>query len=242
MPRSLKRILIISWTAVALTVTGASAAAWLLRDKTPGPPATARRIFVDGQSGRPVLKPLFQTPTFLLRNQDGKSFSSVDLSGKVWIADFVFTNCTGMCPIMTQNMRDVQTATAGLPVQLVSFTVDPDNDTPAVLKNYAQRNKADPSRWHFLTGAEKPAWDMSPGMDLAGLRFFVHPHNAMWDLSVGMKLAVGEGDSAMQIMHSSRFLLVDGRGTVRGVYDYKDPGAIENLLNDTKALISMGGQ
>ncbi len=223
MQKSLKRILIVTWILAGLLVCGVSAAAWLLRS---GPAARPVRTGLLGnsiESSRPVLQPLFDAPQFSLTDQDGKPFGRADLAGKVWIADFVFTHCTSMCPIMTQNMREIQTATAGMPggpVQLVSFTVDPQNDTPPVLKAYAVANKADETRWHFLTGGQK----------------------TMWDLSVGMKLAVGPGDGAMQVMHSSRFLLVDRRGTVRGVYDYKDAGAIANLLADAKSLTATEGK
>jgi protein SCO1/2 len=216
MHKSLKRILIVTWILAGLLVCGVSAAAWLMR-ATPGSKPVHNGMVGDSfASPRPALATLFNTPAFSLTDQDGKKFASTDLAGKVWIADFVFTKCTSMCPIMTQNMHDVQLATNGLPVQLVSFTVNSENDTPPVLKAYAVANKADETRWHFLTG----------------------DHQTMWDLSVGMKLAVGPGDSAMQVMHSSRFLLVDGHGVVRGIYDYKDAGAIENLLADARALVA----
>jgi cytochrome oxidase Cu insertion factor (SCO1/SenC/PrrC family) len=220
MQKSLKRILIVTWVLAGLLVCGVSAAAWLLRSGPVSRPIKTGLVGNSVESPRPVLQPLFDTPEFSLTDQNGKKFGRADLAGKVWIADFIFTHCTSMCPIMTQNMREIQTATTGVPVQLVSFTVDPEHDTPQVLKAYAAANKADETRWHFLTGDQK----------------------TMWELSVGMKLAVGPGDGAMQVMHSSRFLLVDGRGVVRGVYDYKDAGAIGNLLADTRVLIATEGK
>ncbi len=95
---------------------------------------------------------LFDAPPFTLIDQDGKTFASAQLTGKVWIADFIFTQCSGYCPVMTANMAEFQNKSAGSPVQMVSFSVDPENDTPAVLKQYAAAAKADETRWHFLTG------------------------------------------------------------------------------------------
>jgi protein SCO1/2 len=217
MTKSLKTALIATWIITGLVVTGVSAAAWWMRDFKAAPAKTAA---VDPGAPRGLPSKLFDTPSFSLTDQDGRPFGSKDLAGKVYVADFIFTHCPSLCPVMTQNMHDIQASTAKLPVQLVSFTVDPERDTPAVLRQYAVDHHADEARWHFLTADRK----------------------TMWDLSVGMKLAVDKGDSAMEVMHSSHFLLVDGRGQVRGVYDYRNDGAIKNLLIDADALVAAGGQ
>jgi protein SCO1/2 len=162
------------------------------------------------------LDPMFDAPPFKFIDQDGKAFDSAQLHGKVWVADFVFTTCTGLCPMMTQQMNEFQQKTVGLPVQMVSFSVDPEHDTPAALKAYAEMNKADLSRWHFLTGDKE----------------------MLWNISNAMKLAVGPGDDH-QVMHSSHFLLVDGGGHVRGVYDYKDAGFLDRLVKDANTLAAM---
>ncbi len=213
----LRVILIGMWVATALMVTGVGAAVWLLRPK----PAPAS-LFAPAPDDNAPLPVLFDTPPFTLTDQDGHRFDAKQLRGRVWVADFVFTHCTSFCPVMTQSMRAFQqsSAAAGLgDVRMASFTVDPDRDTPAVLKSYAAENGADLSRWTFLTG-DQPT---------------------MWAVSAGMKLSVGPGDklggaAGMQVMHSSHFLLVDRAGHVRGVYDFKDGGYLKQLLADAKRL------
>ena len=156
---------------------------------------------------------LFDTPPFTLTDQDAKAFDSTSLHGKVWVSDFIFTSCTSFCPVMTQQMSEFQKLTTGTAVQMVSFSVDPEHDTPSVLARYASNVHADATRWHFLTGSQE----------------------SLWKISNGMKLAVGPGD-AQQVMHSSHFLLVDGNGHVRGIYDFKDAGFMVRMVADAKDL------
>ncbi len=93
---------------------------------------------------------------FALTDQDGHEVHASDLLGKVWVASFIFTRCAGPCPHVSATMEQLQHDFAGEPdVRLVTFTVDPEYDTPEVLKRYAERFHADPGRWLFLTG--KPA-------------------------------------------------------------------------------------
>ncbi len=96
-----------------------------------------------------------QIADFMLTNQNGRVVSLGDLRGRVWVADIIFTRCAGPCPKMTRQMKELQDA---LPpeseARLVTLTTDPDFDTPPVLKAYAERFGADPSRWMFLTGAK----------------------------------------------------------------------------------------
>ena len=116
--------------------------------------------------------------------------------------------------MMTRNMFEFQKQTPGLAVDMVSFSVDPERDTPAVLKEYAATNKADETRWHFLTGATR---------------------KQLWDICSGMKLAVGP-DTGDQVMHSSQFLLVDRQGKVRGVYSSDVDNFMTRLVTDAKKL------
>ncbi len=90
-------------------------------------------------------------PDFTFIERSSREVKSQELAGKVWVADFVYTSCGGFCPVMTEKMRKLQDM---LPkdIRLVSFSVDPDTDTPAVLAEYAKRYGADPDRWLFLTG------------------------------------------------------------------------------------------
>src|ERR1041384_5274402 len=90
-----------------------------------------------------------QIPDFKLTTQSGKELSRKDLDGKIWVADFIYTTCTGPCPLMTRKMRQVQSAEPK--VLLISFSVDPEYDTPEVLASYSRSVHALP-RWFFLTG------------------------------------------------------------------------------------------
>jgi protein SCO1/2 len=214
MQKKLKIILIAVWTVAGLAVGGVAAGVWLYRATQHSPSIQLNGTDPDAH----LLDALFDAPSFTLIDQDGKPFDSSALKGKVWVADFVFTTCTSLCPMMTQQMHDFQQKTAGSPtgstVQMVSFSVDPEHDTPAALKDYAQTNKADLSRWHFLTGDKE----------------------TLWKISNAMKLAVGPGDDH-QVMHSSHFLLVDAGGHVRGIYDYNTPGNLEKLAADAQTLL-----
>jgi protein SCO1/2 len=155
---------------------------------------------------------LGQVPQFQLTRATGQPFDSHSLDNHLWVANFIFTNCTGPCPMMSHQMRGIQNSTGGTPeLKLVSFTVDPANDTPPVLAAYAAHFKADPERWFFLTG------EMARLNDL-GLNAF--------------RLNSVDGS----LSHSTRFVLVDGRRQIRGYYLSNDDGFPKNLLHDIRAL------
>src|SRR6185437_11739553 len=99
-------------------------------------------------ASRPDLTVKFPTPHFALLDQENKPFSSDNLRGKAYICDFIFTTCGMACPIMTAKLSQLQKQTPA-DLQLVSFTVNPEFDTPPVLKEYAKLNGADLARWHF---------------------------------------------------------------------------------------------
>lgn len=219
MPRH-KKIVAVLWAFTGLMAVGLGLFAWLGRpDRSSASierehPLLAALI----PSSNGPLPKLFAVPEFTLTTQANQPFGSRQLGGKVWVVDFIFTQCQGMCPLMTRHMFDLQRNTAGSAVQLVSVSVDPENDTPAVLAGYAAANKADTSRWHFLTGSKI----------------------ATWDLSKALKLAVAP-DRGGQVFHSSRFLLVDGAGQVRGVYDSHEPGSLTKLAADARTLAAATG-
>jgi protein SCO1 len=155
-------------------------------------------------------------PDFHLTERSNRPVSRQDLDGKVWVADFIFTHCAGLCPAMSANMQKLQQR---LPreIRLVSFSVDPYNDTPAVLTEYAKRYDADPERWWFLTGDPKSIQELSIG---------------------GFKLALEQsGTEAEPITHSSRFVLVDQRGHIRGYYSTEEADALDRLVADAKKLL-----
>ena len=94
-------------------------------------------------------------PDFSLTNQQGEPLGLSDMAGKIWVADFIFTNCPTICPAMTQEMARLQSEFVADPVYFVSFSVDPERDTPRVLSRYASAYGADDRRWHFLTGTKR---------------------------------------------------------------------------------------
>jgi protein SCO1 len=151
-------------------------------------------------------------PQFDLIAQDGQPFHSQTLAGKIWVADFIYTTCPGPCPRMTSQMREVQDAVAKVPdVRIVSFTVDPKQDTPPVLAAYAKTHGAASSVWYFLTGPE--------------------PTLQMLDRDA---FKLGNIDGTMQ--HSTRFVLVDRQGQIRGYYDTSESTAIPKVIADVYAL------
>ena len=156
-------------------------------------------------------------PGFQLTNQNGQPFGSAQLSGKIWIADFIYTTCPGPCPMISSRMSELQKPLQKTDVHLVSFSVNPEKDTPEVLRGYADKLQAEPGRWDFLTGAKPAIYKLS--------------HD-------GFKLAVSDGSDAQGIpVHSTRIVLVERHGQIRGYYDATEPEAITKLLADTNHLL-----
>lgn len=151
-------------------------------------------------------------PEFTLTAQDGQPFQSGALAGKIWVADFIYTTCPGPCPRMTSQMHDVQDAIAKMPdVKLVSFTVDPATDTPPVLARYAKVHGASAAHWYFLTGPV----DTLQKLDRDAFK-------------------LGNVDGTLQ--HSTRFVLVDRQGHIRGYYETSEPSAIPKVIADVYEL------
>jgi protein SCO1/2 len=162
------------------------------------------------EASLPVLYPV---PDFTFTDSDGREFSLDDLKGKVWVADYIFTTCTGPCPLLSGRMSTLHKRfRTDDRVHFVSVSVDPDTDTPEVMKNYAAALDADTSRWHFLTG----------------------PIEAVNALAVdGMKL----GSAGEPLLHDLHFVLVDGQGQIRGYYMGTDPAEVEQLARDIEVLL-----
>jgi protein SCO1/2 len=156
-------------------------------------------------------------PTFELTNQDGQPFGLAQLRGKIWIADFVFTLCPGPCPMISSRMSELQKPLEKTDVHLVSVSVDPAHDNPAVLRNYAGKLNAQPHRWDFLTGSKEAIYNLSRN---------------------GFKLAVADGGAENGTpVHSTRMILVDRHFEIRGYYDATAPDAMTKLLADTNHLL-----
>jgi protein SCO1 len=156
-------------------------------------------------------------PAFQFINQNGQPFGSAQLAGKIWIADFIYTTCPGPCPMISSRMSELQQPLEKTDVHLVSFSVDPAKDTPEILRSYGERLQAQPGRWDFLTG----------------------PKSAIYRLSHdGFKLAISDGSDAQGIpVHSTRLVLVDRHGEIRGYYDAAEADTMTKLLADTNHLL-----
>lgn len=171
----------------------------------------------------------WEAPEFALVHQQGDTLRTADLRGKPWVASFVFTNCTSVCPLITQKMAGMRDSLAaegvlGEEVRLVSFTVDPARDTPEVLRAYAGKfGGSPPEEWAFLTGEPPEAVRtmIQEGFKLTASAPPGHEH----------------GGENYQVMHSPRILLVDAQGQVRGLYDTTEPDAMERLGTDLRVLL-----
>ena len=106
-------------------------------------------------------EPTVSVPDFNLTNQQGKPLALSDMVGKIWVADFIFTNCPTICPAMTSEMARLQSEFVADPVYFVSFSVDPERDTSEVLSRYAKEYGADDRRWHFLTGKKEGIYELA---------------------------------------------------------------------------------
>jgi protein SCO1/2 len=175
-----------------------------------------RQLQVNALSNRPL--PSYGTvPNFELVNQDAQPFGFRQLSGKIWIADFIFTSCPGPCPIISTRMSELQKPLVKSDVHLISFSVDPEKDTPEVLRAYADKLRKEPLRWDFLTGERATIASLSRD---------------------GFKLGLSDGETPESgPVHSTRFVLVDRRGTIRGYYDALAPDGVTKLLADTNHLL-----
>jgi cytochrome oxidase Cu insertion factor (SCO1/SenC/PrrC family) len=163
---------------------------------------------------------LGSVPEFVLTEASSTSMRRTDLLGKVWIASFIFTRCGEACPMM---MKHEAHLLAQLPLRddlrLVSFSVDPDWDTPKVLTDYAHTFGADRSRWIFLTGNKKQLYQMA---------------------TEGFRLATLDADPAkeMPILHSTKLVLVDRRGAIRGYYDSTEETELQKLVRDVRQVLA----
>lgn len=156
---------------------------------------------------------LNQVGAFTLTDSQNKIFKSEQVSGKVWVAQFFFTTCPGICPKITGSMASLYRSYSLDPrVHFLSITVNPDNDTPEVLAEFSKRFKVDTQRWHFLTG----------------------PNADIQDVGIN-KLKVGNTEEP--VFHSAYFVLVDGEGWIRGYYDGLEPKAVRKLFKDIAQVL-----
>ncbi len=171
--------------------------------------------------------PVFgQVPDFSLIRENGEKISNADLQGKIWIANFIFTHCSGICPLMSASMSSLAGQLGPEPsLRFVSFSVDPERDTPAVLSQYARRFKAPADRWFFLTGDKAQIYRLSNQ----------HFHLGAAEIAPEEREALDQS-----VRHSAKFVLVDQKGQIRGYYDSDGQNAGAKIIQDTRLLL--GGE
>lgn len=154
---------------------------------------------------------------FSLINQNGKTITQADYKDKIYVADFFFTTCQTICPIMTDHMAKIQKATINDDdVMLLSHSVTPQIDTVAQLKRYALKKGVNDTKWNLVTGDKKQIYELARKSYMA-------------------VKTVGNGDE-YDMIHTENFMLIDKKKQIRGYYDGTDPEAIEQLLSDIKTL------
>ncbi|MCS0672107.1 SCO family protein [Cytobacillus firmus] len=171
-----------------------------------------------GQSGiKDALN--WELADFKYTNQDNQEIGLKDLEGKVWVADFIFTNCEDVCMPMTANMKKLQDLAKkeGIKnIEFVSFSVDPKVDTPEVLKEFASTYNADFTNWHFLTGYSQEE------IEKYAMEYF--------------KAIVKKPQTGDQVIHGTDFYLVDQNGNVMKYYTGLNEIPLDEIMNDIKAL------
>lgn len=153
---------------------------------------------------------------FRLTNQWGETVASDDLKGKVWVAYFFFSTCPSICPLMNQNMVDVQLEFGKNPeVVIVGFSVDPETDTPERLRKYGEKYGVQKGKWHYLTGDKEAIYRL-----------------ALKSFMLGVEPASADQQEAHPIIHSEKFVLVDRQGRIRGYYAGTHKPDVQRLMQD----------
>lgn len=156
---------------------------------------------------------------FSFTDQDGHEVSNATLAGKIYLANFFFTGCPSICPKMTATFLKMQTALADQKdVELVSHTVDPENDTPAQLAAYAQKHGVNSRKWHLLTGPQAAIYA------LARQSYFAEK-----------RLGLQKGPD--EFLHTENMLLVDRKGRIRGMYNATLMADADKALEDVAVLL-----
>ncbi|MDA9127794.1 SCO family protein [Flavobacteriaceae bacterium] len=167
------------------------------------------------------VKKYHQIADFSLVNQLGDTITQKTFEGRIYVADFFFTTCATICPIMTEHMGQIQRKINNDPdILLLSHTVTPEIDTVAQLKRYADKKGVIAGKWHLVTGDKKEIYDLARKSYL---------------------VAKDQPYSPYDLVHTENFVLIDPQRRIRGFYDGTDPAAIESLLEDI-AILKKEGQ
>jgi cytochrome oxidase Cu insertion factor (SCO1/SenC/PrrC family) len=200
----------LAWAALGGAIVATGLAAVLLR-RQPAAPEPPR---------------IAEVGSFELVDHAGRRVTEETLAGELWIVDFIFTRCRSSCPLMTEAMRRLRAdCPPDLAVRFVSISVDPEHDRPAVLAGYRREHGIEGEDWLFLTGEREAVHRLVSKTFLLQL-----------DPDPPPELVTPE----MPILHSTRFVLVDRRGSIRGYYDGLDRGDLERLQRDARTLVEPG--
>ena len=169
-------------------------------------------LFVQ-QLHQPSLPILGLIPNFKLYDTTGKEFTLKELKDNIFVTDFIFTTCAGICPMMSQNMSELYNSHLSEPnIEFVSISVNPEYDSPQILAQYAKRYRADTNKWHFLTGAREEITNLTVN---------------------GFKIGTIEEPT----MHSGYFVLVDKKSRIRGYYDGTKADGMKKLADNIALLL-----
>jgi len=167
-------------------------------------------LLASGCAPHPEMPVLGTVPDFSLTDQEGREFRPSSVPGTVWIVDFIYTNCPGPCPLMSERMKRIARELQSDPaIHCLSFSVDPARDTPNALNQYARRYRAESKQWTFLTGDAKTLDRLD------------------WDV---FKL----GHLTPDFNHSTRFVLVDKQRQIRAYYRMSDDDMIAHIVRDAR--------
>lgn len=169
--------------------------------------------------GKTVTDTIYQTiPAFSLLDQDSVIIDNQKMSDKIYIADFFFTSCPSICPVMKKQMLRIYEKYKNEPqLEFISHTIDPKRDTIPVLKQYQEKLAVDGSKWHFVYGDRETVYQLAK--------------------DGYMNLAAEDAKAPGGIMHSGYFILVDKEGHIRGAYNGTDEKEVDKLIADIPTLL-----
>ncbi len=231
------------WFAAVAVIAVAAFAAW------PGVVHRGRALD-GGEVSLEKLDVYGEVPDFSLVERGGRRVGRADLLGKVWVLDFIYTECTETCPVQSLQFARLQRDFAASDLRLVSITVDPQHDTTGVLQRYAERYGADRERWLFLTGDKRQIYCFAKD----GFHLSVVDQGDPNPPPCGRMAAAGDAWSAVTrfvappafathgsqglLMHSSRLVLVDRRGRIRAYHQATDEESLGRLRSNLRSLLS----
>lgn len=196
-------------------------------------PAAVVIALVQQRRAVPALPEYWTIPAFTLVDQDSALFRDADLAGYAWLVSFAYTNCPDVCPLVTQRMAQLRDQLARRgdlgSIRLLTISVDPQRDSPAVLRAHAQQWRARKPDWFFLTGQPDSVFSLvNRGFKLSLLHPAQHGNQThQHDVGGGVNYLVA---------HSDRIVLVDRQRKVRGTYAWSDPGAQQDLERDIRRV------